>query len=61
MYRRSKSLEVILDVRQQMAREADFDVDLFVEMVRSGSFSPDENAAFIEAADDEEGSESKAA
>lgn len=61
MYRRSKSLEVLLDVRQQMAREADFDVDLFVEMVRSGSFVSDHEPVSIDAEAREEGSENKAA
>lgn len=36
MYRRPKFLEVLLDIRQEMAREADYDVDLFAEIVRSG-------------------------
>ncbi len=36
MYRRPKFLEVLLEIRQEMAREADYDVDLFAEMVRSG-------------------------
>lgn len=36
MYRRPKFLEVLLEIRQEMAREADFDTDLFAEMVRSG-------------------------
>jgi len=36
MYRRPKFLEVLLKIREEMAREADFDVDFFVEMVRSG-------------------------
>lgn len=39
MYRRSKSLGTILEIRQEMARQADHDVDLFVEFVRSGKFS----------------------
>jgi hypothetical protein len=39
MYRRSKSLGTILEIRQEMARQADHDVDLFVELVRSGKFS----------------------
>jgi hypothetical protein len=38
MYRRPKFLEVLLEIRQQMAREADYDIDLFAEMVRSGTF-----------------------
>ena len=37
MYPRSKFQEILLDIREEMAREADFDVDLFVEMVRSGA------------------------
>jgi hypothetical protein len=38
MYRRPKFLEVLLEIRQEMARAADYDVDLFAEMVRGGSF-----------------------
>ena len=41
MYRRPKFLEVLLEIRQEMSREADYDVDLFAEMVRSGKFSRD--------------------
>ena len=37
MYPRSKFQEILLAIREEMAREADFDVDLFVEMVRSGA------------------------
>ena len=36
MYRRPKFLEVLLEIREEMAREADYDVDFFVEMVRNG-------------------------
>lgn len=39
MYRRPIFLEALLKIREDMAREADYDVDLFVEMVRSGSFA----------------------
>ena len=28
-----------MEVRQQMARDADYDVDLFAEMIRSGKIS----------------------
>ncbi len=42
MYRRPKFLEVLLEIRQEMAREADYDVDLFAEMVRSGRIADDE-------------------
>lgn len=39
MYRRPKFLEVLIKIREEMAREADYDTDLFAEMVRSGSGS----------------------
>jgi hypothetical protein len=38
MYPRSKFQELLLDVRQAMAREADFDLDLFVEKIRKNDF-----------------------
>jgi hypothetical protein len=37
MYPRSKFQEVLLEIRQEMAREADFDVDLYAEIVRTGA------------------------
>lgn len=37
MYRRPKFLEVLLEIRREMALEADYDVDLFAEMTRAGS------------------------
>ena len=36
MYRRPKFLEILLEIRREMALEADYDVDLFAEMARSG-------------------------
>ena len=36
MYRKPKFLEVLHEIREEMSREADYDVDLFAEMVRSG-------------------------
>ena len=39
MYRRPKFLEILLEIRQEMALEADYDVDLFAEMARSGNRS----------------------
>ncbi len=39
MYRRPKFLEILLEIREQMSRDADFDADLFAEMVRSGKIS----------------------
>ena len=40
MYRRSKFLEVLIQIRQEMAREADFDVDLFAQSLRTGKAIP---------------------
>lgn len=39
MYRRPKFLEILLDIRREMAAEADHDVELFVELARSGERS----------------------
>ncbi len=39
MYRRPKFLEILLEIRQEMSRAADYDVDLFAEMIRSGKFA----------------------
>lgn len=36
MYRRPKFLEVLLEIRKEMALEVDYDTDLFAEMIRSG-------------------------
>ncbi|MCU1266711.1 MAG: hypothetical protein JWM21_3029 [Acidobacteria bacterium] len=36
MYRRPRFLEELHAIREEMAREVDYDVDLFCEMVRSG-------------------------
>ena len=36
MYRRPKFLEVLLDIRNEMANEVDYDTDLFAEMIRAG-------------------------
>lgn len=35
MYRRPKFLEILLEIRQEMALEADYDVDLFAEKIRA--------------------------
>lgn len=43
MYRRPKFLEVLLEIRREMSREADYDVDLFAEMIRGGKFSDKQN------------------
>jgi len=44
MYRRPKFLEVLIEIRQAMSREADYDVDLFAEMIRSGKFEDNSRA-----------------
>ena len=36
MYRRTLFLETLHQIREEMSREADYDVDLFAEMVRTG-------------------------
>ena len=46
MYRKPKFLEVLHEIREEMSRDADYDVDLFTEMVRSGitpSYGPERN------------------
>ena len=40
MYRRPKFLEILLEIRRGMAHEADYDVDLFAEIARSGKRPP---------------------
>ena len=39
MYRRPKFLEILIEIREQMSRDVDYDVDLFAERVRSGKIS----------------------
>jgi hypothetical protein len=41
MYRRPKFLEMLLEIRREMALEADYDIDLFVGRVRRGSVPTD--------------------
>jgi hypothetical protein len=48
MYRRPKFLEILLQIRREMAVEADYDVDLFAEVVRSGANSPVERKRQID-------------
>ena len=35
MYRRPKFLETLIEIRREMTLEADYDVDLFVEQIRT--------------------------
>ena len=37
MYRKPKFLEVLHAIREEMSREADYDLELFAEAVRSGA------------------------
>lgn len=37
MYRRAKFVEMLIEIRQEMAHEADYDVELFAENARHGS------------------------
>ena len=50
MYRRPKFLEILLEIRREMALEADYDVDLFAERVRAG-MTPADDAAAADVAD----------
>lgn len=46
MYRKPRFLEELHAIREEMSRECDYDVDLFAEMVRSGTrpdFGPARN------------------
>lgn len=47
MYRRPKFLEILLEIRREMALEADYDVDLFVEAARNGQ-APSNGKALAE-------------
>ena len=37
MYRRSKFVEILHEIRREMSAEADFDVDIFAEAARSAN------------------------
>ena len=46
MYRKPRFLEELHAIREEMSREADYDVELFAEMIRSGArprFGPERN------------------
>lgn len=42
MYRRPKFLEILLEIREEMSREAEFDIGLFVESTFSAEIKKDE-------------------
>ncbi|MEK7855570.1 MAG: hypothetical protein AAB288_05735 [Acidobacteriota bacterium] len=61
MYRRPKFLEVLIRIREEMAREADYDTDLFAEMVRSGKASAKKRThSLVDTPDDAEAKVKKA-
>ena len=37
MYRRPKFLELLHEIREEMSREANFDLDVFAALVRNGT------------------------
>jgi hypothetical protein len=37
MYRKPRFLEMLHAIREEMSREADYDVELFAEMIRTGA------------------------
>jgi hypothetical protein len=39
MYKRPRFIEILHEIRQEMAAEADYDLILFAEMIRSGEAS----------------------
>ncbi|HQX54355.1 MAG TPA: hypothetical protein PLP07_00405 [Pyrinomonadaceae bacterium] len=41
MYPRAKFVEILHEIRQEMSQEADYDVVLFAEMVRTGDRAHD--------------------
>lgn len=47
MYRRPKFLEVLLEIRGEMALEVDYDTDLFAEMIRSGRHTETEGHSLV--------------
>ena len=40
MYRKPRFLEMLHAIREEMSREADYDVELFAEMARTGARPP---------------------
>lgn len=59
MYRRPKFLEVLLEIRREMALEADYDVDLFAEIARSGIRAPKVKVSTADRTNSDPGKESE--
>ncbi len=47
MYRRPKFLEILIEIREEMSREAEFDIGLFVENTFSTEIKKDETSENI--------------
>jgi len=54
MYRRPKFLEILLEIRREMALEADYDVDLFTELARSGKRAASDPGKSLSETDEEQ-------
>jgi hypothetical protein len=54
MYRRPKFLEVLHAIREEMSREADYDVDRFAEMVRTSARTKPRKARLVAVGKDSE-------
>lgn len=52
MYRRPKFLEILLEIRREMALESEYDVDLFAETTRTGTRSARTDPYQVEQSDD---------
>lgn len=59
MYRRPKFLEILIEIREQMSRDSDFDADLFAEMVRSGKITEKQNKFDLKKENKQKGSKNQ--
>jgi hypothetical protein len=59
VYRRPKFLEILLDIRRDMAHEVDYDTDLFAEMIRTGRHSGSEKSYSLVYDEENGGSKSR--
>ncbi len=51
MYKRPKFLEILHEIREEMSREADYDMDLFAEIVRSGKVAKENSGVKFQMSD----------
>ena len=61
MYRRPKFLEILIEIRREMALEADYDVDLIADIDLSGSHAVNIKTHTLAADQDLNGTKGKAA